>query len=198
MDDTTSQLAWLGFAKSFITFDFDFEPCEYLIRCSIKKKTISAPAWFRSLPEKHTKPMLTTINNTFERMCGQCIITCKDASKIYYVDNFQLHRECGPAKIEYFNHIDGDFIHEYYYQHNKLHREDGPATTFYNKNSNIICSKSYYLNGKIHRENGPAISTFDITGTRISEEYFRHGSLYRHNGVVAIYYKKDGSYSHSV
>ena len=62
----------------------------------------------------------------------------------YYNDDFNTHREDGPAMI----YPDG---RQYWYINGKLHREDGPAAIYPNG------TQYWYINGKRHRENGPAV-----------------------------------------
>lgn len=56
-----------------------------------------------------------------------------------------LHREDGPAYIEYY--YDGTLFCEFYYYNNQLHRLEGPAKIYYNPDGSIA-SISYYEFGK--------------------------------------------------
>ena len=59
----------------------------------------------------------------------------------YYLDG-KLHREDGPAII---NYINSKIVGELYYLNNKKHRKNGPAVIFYYEDGEIQ-GKGYYLN----------------------------------------------------
>ena len=88
--------------------------------------------------------------------------------------NGRLHREDGPAKVEY--NIDGTvMLDEMYYRHGLLHRDpkQGPAWIERSGDGSIMISAGYYLNGKPYRDpsEGPCyIARFD-DGT-IDQEVF--------------------------
>lgn len=89
-----------------------------------------------------------------------------------YYKNGKIHRDNGPARIEY--SLDKVYSEEYY-KYNKLHRDNLPAVIRYFGNTNIIKLEKYFMNGKIHRDNGPAIITYSKTGIKLLEEYYTHG-----------------------
>jgi hypothetical protein len=95
--------------------------------------------------------------------------TSRNGTKYWYNDNYETHREDGPAIIW----ANGN---QQYYQHDQLHRTDGPAEVFWDGDC------SYYQYGKLHRIDGPAIdwgllSEWWIDGVQIdckdNEEFLR-------------------------
>jgi len=58
-----------------------------------------------------------------------------------------------------------------------LHREDGPAWIEYYYGTNKIFSEEYYINGKMHRENGPACIFYDNNGNTEFEDYYLDGKI---------------------
>ena len=91
-----------------------------------------------------------------------------------YVKTFILHREDGPAYIEYES---GLIVNEIYLIYNKRHRLDGPAYIEYDNYGNIIVAE-YYVNGILHRLDGPAILEYDHVGITIRESYYINGYHY--------------------
>lgn len=54
-----------------------------------------------------------------------------------------------------------------------LHREDGPAyIQYYSSNKKRFEYKFWYINGKVHREDGPACILYDRRGNEISSVWF--------------------------
>lgn len=65
---------------------------------------------------------------------------------------------------------------EEYYLNNKLHRDNGPAVIeYYNSEPSPISSEHYYRNGKLHRFDGPAKIHYNRIGERWNTEYYIHG-----------------------
>lgn len=69
-------------------------------------------------------------------------------SESYYINN-KLHREGGPAVINYDE--DGNLLSEYYYINDELHRSWRPAVIKYYPNG-AIKQESYYTNGILGSE----------------------------------------------
>ena len=80
-----------------------------------------------------------------------------------YCLNGNLHREDGPAYINYYEN--GKVELERYCLNDKLHREDGPAIIKYYESGEVEYEE-YWLNGKRHRENGPAITHYYKSGKK--------------------------------
>jgi len=78
----------------------------------------------------------------------------------YYDDKNQLHREDGPARIEYYE--DGGIQKEEYYIRSKLHREGKPAVVHYGYKESVD-REEFYLHNKLHRNDGPAVVDFPRT-----------------------------------
>lgn len=119
-------------------------------------------------------------------------------------DNIRLssdiHREDGPAYIEYYN--DGIIAKELYFQNGKCFREeDLPCWIEYDTDGNIL-EESYYKNGLIHRDNDlPARIARDENGKILTASWFSYGKVDRKNGPAEInrcgkkicfYYYNDG------
>ena len=81
----------------------------------------------------------------------------------YYNENFEFHREDGPA-IERTN---GD---KRWYQNGKLHRIDGPAIEL------ASGDKEWYVNGQLHRLYGAAI---EYSNGRKS--YYLYGNVFQYD-----------------
>jgi antitoxin component YwqK of YwqJK toxin-antitoxin module len=147
-----------------------------------------------------------------EKLCSEC----------YYKDSTKqkLHREDGPAKIEYYRN--GNIEHEEYYKDGVLHREDGPVqTSYYEMGSDRKQSErylirdsegeiiddifiAYYSNGNVeyeshskgnndHRENGPARIWYREDGSKECEKYFIEDKLHREDGPASTQYYENGS-----
>jgi hypothetical protein len=86
------------------------------------------------------------------------------ATKRWYNQNEQLHREDGPA-VE---RSDGT---KEWYKNGKRHRENAPAIELANG------TKFWFLNGKVHREDGPAREW--VNGTK---EWYQNGEIHREYG----------------
>ena len=84
-----------------------------------------------------------------EKLCSVCFY--KDVTKQ------ELHREDGPAKIEYYYNENIERVE--YYKDGVLHREDGPAKIEYWKNGNKRL-EVYYIDGKRYREDGPVQTSY--------------------------------------
>lgn len=65
-------------------------------------------------------------------------------SEIYLNQSNKVHREDGPATVEYY--VDGSICTETYNQDDRLHRLDGPAWISYSETGKIYY-KYYYFNG---------------------------------------------------
>ena len=101
----------------------------------------------------------------------------------------QLHREDGPAIIEYYE--DGKIKIEKYIINNNQHREDGPAIIEYYEDGKIKIEK-YIINDKLYRENGPAIITYSKNGNIKEEEYLINNIFDRKDGPAYIEYYDNG------
>lgn len=111
-------------------------------------------------------------------------------TRIYYVYYGKLHRDNGPAVIEYNKNYCVREIQ--YYQHGKLHRDNGPGEiTCYPNNQ--IASIAYYQHGKLHRDNGPASIEYYENGNLMSESYFQDNNLHRIDAPACILYDEDGN-----
>ena len=63
--------------------------------------------------------------------------------EVYYKNN-KIHRDNGPAVIEYYDN--GNKEREYYYKDGKQHNDKGPGFISYNEDGSIK-NKTYWLNG---------------------------------------------------
>lgn len=99
--------------------------------------------------------------------------------------SFDLHREDGPAYIEYYN--DGIIAKESYFQNGKCFREeDLPCYIKYDVDGNVL-EESYYKNGLIHRDNDlPARIVRDENGKILTVSWFLYGKVDRKNGPAEI------------
>jgi len=96
----------------------------------------------------------------------------------YYVNN-KLHREDGPAVINY--SINGGLYYEMYCIDGNIHREDGPAHIS-KLNGNTI--HKFYINNKLHRTDGPAIIEYDNDNNIIHEYFYIYNkSLTKHQFI---------------
>jgi len=92
--------------------------------------------------------------------------------KEIYCKNGLLHREDGPAYINYFINEE---VEKEYYKNGRRHRENGPAIIKHYEDGKIYY-ESYYINGKLHREDGPARIWYGYDGITIwSKEYYLNG-----------------------
>jgi hypothetical protein len=86
---------------------------------------------------------MTSDNSLFDALKYRVVVT--DAgSRRYYNSADQLHRDEGPAIIQF----DGT---EKWYQNGKLHRDAGPAIEY------ASGVKEWRINGQRHRDAGPAV-----------------------------------------
>jgi len=116
-----------------------------------------------------------------------------DEYHAYFKDD-KLHREDGPARIDFIDNI------EEWFKNGKLHREDGPAiihsdgTQIWSQNGEkhridgpacIFSSgkQLWYKNGKLHREDAPAC--IFPNGTK---EWYKNDKLHRDDGPAIIFY----------
>jgi hypothetical protein len=91
----------------------------------------------------------------------------------------KLHREDGPAYIEYYENENGNIWREVYYINGNIHREDGPACIYYYENENgNIWREVYYINGNIHREDGPHVIDYFENGSIKAEWYYLNNTPY--------------------
>jgi len=75
-----------------------------------------------------------------------------------------------------------------------LHREDGPAfIQYYVSKPKAIHQELYYKNGIVHREDGPADLKYDGAGWLYFEKYVVDGLSHRDLGPAHIHYNADGS-----
>lgn len=86
--------------------------------------------------------------NSFEDKPSCIIYDCLGNKMIEkWYKNGKLHREIGPARIDYFS--TGEIQSVEYYLEDKLHRESQPAMTFYDKTGKRIrciwCLEGNYL-----------------------------------------------------
>lgn len=81
-----------------------------------------------------------------------------------------------------------------YYFNGKLHKEDGPAVIEYREDLfSSLCKHSYYFNGKLHRLDGPASIIYYRNGNPKCKEWYRNGIPYNKNGPTNISYRKNGT-----
>ena len=157
-----------------------------------------------------------------ELYCEKSYRGGKLCSECYYKDSTKqkLHREDGPAKIEYY--INGKIEREEYYKEGVLHREDGPAKIEYWKNGNKSL-EVYYIDGKQYREDGPVQTCYyemlsdykhgerylirDFKGEIIDDifiAYYSNGNVeyeshskgihhHRENGPASTHYYENGN-----
>ncbi len=109
-----------------------------------------------------TTEIIGDVHHTYYSRDGVIIAECRknEIGKIkeerWYHDN-KLHREDGPAAIEYSKN--GLKKAEWWYLHNKHHRIDGPSIICY-KNGKMS-EEYWYRDGRLHREDGPAVICFE-------------------------------------
>lgn len=106
-------------------------------------------------------------------------------TKLYYNLNYELHREDGPALLE-FKESDGTLMKEYWYINGKLHNETGPAYGEYYKDQTI---EKWYLNNINYRVNGPSTVITKPNNELIMELYSdENGKRHREDGPAKISY----------
>lgn len=124
-----------------------------------------------------------------------CFVTrLKDGTlknKEWYDENGNLHRDSGPAKINYrYNEeIDDCYIaSKYWYNHGIL-----VHYSIYTNYEIPIRDRYYNAKGQYHREGGPAIITYDDCGEIIEEQYYINGKRIKNelqiqiiNGLVEV------------
>ena len=127
-----------------------------------------------------------------ELYCEKSYRDGKLCSERYYKDSTkqELHREDGPAKIEYWRN--GNKKLEVYYIDGKQYREDGPARIFYYGSGNID-SEEYYKEGVLHREDGPAYTQYYKNGNKKYDKYYIEGKLHREDGIASTHYYENGN-----
>ena len=90
------------------------------------------------------------INGKLHREEGPAFIEYSKSGEIEYVAwwlNGKRHRTDGPAMLKYYE--SGEIQHEEWYLNDELHREDGPAgIEYYDSNTKDIYKEYYFLNGK--------------------------------------------------
>lgn len=96
--------------------------------------------------------------------------------------NGKLHREAGPAIIEW--NSDEKVIHKEYYQDGLLHRENGPAVIKWSNTQKLLC-KGYYKYGRLNQfkldpQKYPALVEYDKDGLMIRQEW--------ENGEINLFY----------
>lgn len=99
--------------------------------------------------------------------------------------SFDLHREDGPAYIEY--DYDGGIFKESYFQNGRCFRkEDLPCYIKYDINGNVV-EEIYYKDGVIHRDNDlPAKIVRTENGRIQTVSWFTDGVIGRKNGPAEI------------
>ena len=112
--------------------------------------------------------------------------TCDDGVVIYYDAEGNLHREDGPAVIEFYTN-DQRLHRETWYKHGRKHRLDGPANIQYYHN-NVISSKAWYVGGVNTRKDGPAEIEYFQDGSLSRESYRLYGQSHRLDGPAHIEY----------
>lgn len=108
----------------------------------------------------------------------------------YYVGG-KLHRENGPAFVEYYNN--GSIKSQSYYIKGKLNRKDNGQTIIdYHINGNKR-RECYCLNSIIYRKVGPAVIEYFFNGSKKCEKYKIHDSKFHcMSGPELIEYSVDG------
>jgi len=104
-----------------------------------------------------------------------------------WLQNNQLHRIDGPAKIKYHNNIK---IHESWFQNGKYHRLNGPADIYYHNNGNKR-TESWLQNNQLHRIDGPAIIRYYYDGNIKCKIWYLYDRLQRE-----IHYLSNNKKSH--
>lgn len=82
-------------------------------------------------------------------------------------------------------------LYDFYFFNGKLHRDDGPAAIdYWNRRSKKykISAFRYYLNGLKHRDDGPAETRYDEKGNLLLHKYWKYGKLHCENGPAKIIY----------
>lgn len=90
--------------------------------------------------------------------------------ELWRLDN-TLHREDGPARIEYFPDGRDQKSLEFWYLDGTLHRLDGPAKISYLRDGSIEWEE-WWLNGQLHREDGPAWIWYHPDGSIDEEQWW--------------------------
>ena len=114
----------------------------------------------------------------------------KTHDTISYYLNRILHRNDGPAKIEYNN--DGNISKEEYWINNEIYRENGPSVIYYFKDGSIF-NEIYFKNNEIHRENKPARIFYYENGLVFLEENLYNGLFHKIDGPAVIWYYHDNN-----
>jgi len=94
----------------------------------------------------------------------------------------------------------GRLVYERYYWHGRLHREGGPAKIEYDLTGKIALEEMYYLHGFPHRDpmQGPAYIERNDHGVARVETYLVNGAKYRNpnHGPCSISRYEDGQIEH--
>lgn len=113
----------------------------------------------------------------------------KRTEKYYLPGTQDLHREDGPASIDYYEN--GNKMYEGYYLNGLRSREEGPAFIKYRENGEMEY-QVYYLNGKQHNATGPAYMEYDDNGNLIYAAYRYLGRQHREDGPSLINWDSQG------
>lgn len=98
----------------------------------------------------------------------------KMKSVIWFNKNDEIHREDGPAVINYFTN--GKVHYQIYLVNNVRHRIDGPSYSRFD-DVGFIKTQEYYKNNVRHRHNGPAI--LSKNSRRVHVNFFYNGVQYK-------------------
>jgi hypothetical protein len=103
----------------------------------------------------------------------------------WYDANDELHRENGPALVEYDHR--GRLSSQHWYYAGMMHREGGPAETYYSQLTGRLDAKVWFSGGMLHRSRGPAHILFNqFTGAVNIEMWYQEGVLHRASGPAYI------------
>lgn len=96
----------------------------------------------------------------------------------YYYHNIKnyLHREDGPASIEYYE--SGALLKKIYIIEDLWHREDGPAYISYYENGKVQ-EYNWFIENKLHRTDGPASTLYHENGSLNIEEYYMNDKWFK-------------------
>ncbi len=100
----------------------------------------------------------------------------------------------GNYKINYY--VDNNLLKTQYLKDGKLHRQDGPAMIEYKKNSKYKSSEIYCINGTVHRDDGPAAIYYynsEVKHFLYIEIYYILGKPHNLKGPARIYYDENGN-----
>src|SRR5436853_1671527 len=102
----------------------------------------------------------------------------------YWFLDRKVHRNDGPARIEYYP--TGQKCRKIWYIQGTIHRDDKPAEIWYGLDGSKT-RKSWYIHGKLHRDGNPSQIVYR-NGLKSYEYWHQYGKLHRNDGSALIVY----------